>query len=76
MPLLTVALVALLSPVPPQHGAGPMAAAVWLPGFGAALSSIGFGAIIAFNSLLPRNADGAQSGSCSPLSGYRWSRHV
>jgi predicted MFS family arabinose efflux permease len=56
MPLLTVALVALLSPVPPQHGAGPslrtVAAAVWLPGFGAALSSIGFGAIIAFSSLL------------------------
>jgi MFS family permease len=29
-----------------------VAAAVWLPGFGAALSSIGFGAIIAFSSLL------------------------
>ena len=29
-----------------------MAAAVWLPGLGAALSSIGFGAIIAFSSLL------------------------
>jgi MFS family permease len=56
MPLLTVALVGLLSPVPPQHGARPslrtVAAAVWLPGFGAALSSIGFGAITAFSSLL------------------------
>ena len=56
MPLLTVLLVALLSPVPPQHDARPslrtVAAAVWLPGLGAALSSIGFGAIIAFSSLL------------------------
>jgi MFS family permease len=56
MPLLTVLLVALLSPVPPQHNARPslrtVAAAVWLPGLGAALSSIGFGAIIAFSSLL------------------------
>jgi MFS family permease len=56
MPILTVLLVALLPPVPPQHGARPslrtVAAAVWLPGFGAALSSIGFGAIIAFSSLL------------------------
>jgi MFS family permease len=56
MPLLTVLLVALLSPVPPQNGARPslrtVATAVWLPGLGAALSSIGFGAIIAFSSLL------------------------
>ena len=56
MPLLTVLLVALLSPVPPQHGVRPslrtVAAVVWLPGFGAALSSVGFGAIIAFSSLL------------------------
>ena len=56
MPLLTVLLVGLLSPVPPQHDARPslrtVAAAVWLPGLGAALSSIGFGAIIAFSSLL------------------------
>jgi MFS family permease len=56
MPLPTVLIVALLAPVPPQHGAAPsfrtVAAAVWLPGFGAALSSIGFGAIIAFSSLL------------------------
>jgi len=56
MPLVTVLLVALLSPVPAQGGARPsirtVAAAVWLPGFGSALSSIGFGAIIAFGSLL------------------------
>jgi MFS family permease len=56
MPLVTVLLIALLSPVPTQSGARPafktVAAAVWLPGFGAALSSVGFGAIIAFSSLL------------------------
>jgi MFS family permease len=61
MPLVTILFVAPLSPVPPQHGAKPplktVAAAVWLPGFGSALSSIGFGAIIAFGSLL-----GAQRG--------------
>jgi MFS family permease len=56
MPLVTVLLVALLSPVPTADGARPafktVAAAVWLPGSGAALSSVGFGAIIAFSSLL------------------------
>jgi MFS family permease len=56
MPLVTVLLVALLPPVQTQDGARPafktVAAAVWLPGFGAALSSVGFGAIIAFSSLL------------------------
>ena len=56
IPFLTVLVVALLLPVSPQHGARPslrtVAAAVWLPGLGAALSSIGFGAIIAFSSLL------------------------
>jgi len=56
IPLVTVLLVSRLSPVPTQHGARPalktVAAAVWLPGFGSALSSIGFGAIIAFGSLL------------------------
>src|SRR6516165_2939644 len=56
MPLVTVLLVAPLSPVPSQCEARPplktVAAAVWLPGFGSALSSIGFGAIIAFGSLL------------------------
>jgi MFS family permease len=56
LPLVTVLLVARLSPVPPLHEARPprktVAAAVWLPGFGSALSSIGFGAIIGFGSLL------------------------
>ncbi len=56
MPLGTVLLVSLLSPVPQPHGAeAPLksvAAAVWLPGLGSALSSIGFGAVIAFGSLL------------------------
>jgi MFS family permease len=56
MPLLTVLLVFRLSPVAPQREARApfktVAAAVWLPGFGSALSSVGFGAIIAFGSLL------------------------
>ena len=56
LPLLTVLLVIPLSPVPIQRGAqtGIMTAlgAVWLPGFGAALSTVGFGAMIAFSSLL------------------------
>lgn len=56
MPLLTVLLVARLSPVLPQLESKPplktVVAEVWLPGFGSALSSIGFGAIIAFGSLL------------------------
>lgn len=56
MPLLTMLLIAPLSPVPPQREARPplktVIAAVWLPGFGSALSSIGLGMIIAFGSLL------------------------
>jgi MFS family permease len=56
MPLVTLLFVARFSPVPPQHDGRPplkmVAIAVWLPGFGSALSSIGFGAIIAFGSLL------------------------
>ncbi|MGH6641689.1 MAG: arabinose transporter, partial [Bradyrhizobium sp.] len=56
VPLVTVLLVAPLRPVPTQHGARPrlmtVAGAIWMPGLGAALSSIGFGAIIAFSSLL------------------------
>jgi predicted MFS family arabinose efflux permease len=54
--LVAVLVVAPLSPVPPQQGAQPtfmkVARAVWMPGLGSALSSIGFGAIIAFSSLL------------------------
>jgi MFS family permease len=56
MPLVTLIFVMRLSPVPPQQGErAPLktvAAAVWLPGFASALSSIGFGAIITFGSLL------------------------
>jgi MFS family permease len=55
-PLITVLLVAPLAPVPVQRGAqtGLMKVlrAVWLPGFGSALSTVGFGAMIAFSSLL------------------------
>jgi MFS family permease len=56
VPLITVLLVAPLSSVQPQGGARPalikVAGAVWMPGLGAAFSSIGFGAILAFSSLL------------------------
>jgi MFS family permease len=56
VPLVTVLLIAPLSLVPPQGGARPavmkVASAVWMPGLGSALSSIGFGAMIAFSSLL------------------------
>jgi len=56
VPLVTLLFVAPLSPVPPQRGISPAllktARAVWMPGLGSALSSIGFGAIIAFSSLL------------------------
>lgn len=56
VPLIAVLLVAPLSPVPAQQGtrAGVMKvlSAVWLPGFGSALSTIGFGAMIAFSALL------------------------
>lgn len=55
-PLLTMLLVCPLSPISPQRGVRPAlvktARAVWLPGLGSALSSVGFGAIIAFGSLL------------------------
>jgi MFS family permease len=56
LPLATAGLVAALRPVPPQRGARPallkVARMVWMPGLGAALSSVGFGAIIAFSALL------------------------
>lgn len=55
-PLITVLLVAPLAPVPVQRGAQTgllkVLRAVWLPGFGSALSTVGFGAMIAFSSLL------------------------
>src|SRR5258708_25647878 len=53
---MTLLLVGPLRPVPQQNGARPrlmtVAGAIWMPGLGAALSSVGFGAIIAFSSLL------------------------
>ena len=56
LPLITVLLVALLTPVPVQRGAQSgllkVLGAVWLPGVGSALSTVGFGAMIAFSSLL------------------------
>jgi MFS family permease len=56
VPLTTLLLVAPLSAVPPQRGTRPalssVISGVWMPGLGSALSSIGFGAIIAFGSLL------------------------
>jgi MFS family permease len=56
LPLLTLLLVAPLAPVPVHAGAQSgllkVLGAVWLPGFGSALSTVGFGAMIAFSSLL------------------------
>jgi MFS family permease len=56
IPLITTALIAPLSRIPPRRGVQPgiitVAAAVWMPGFGSALSTIGFGAMIGFSSLL------------------------
>ena len=55
-PLATLALVALLQPVAPQRvdraSIFSVLSKVWLPGLGAALSSIGFGVILSFASLL------------------------
>ncbi|MBV9248578.1 MAG: MFS transporter [Acetobacteraceae bacterium] len=56
VPLATILLLAPLAPVPPQRGARPailkVASVVWMPGLGSALSSIGFGTMLAFSSLL------------------------
>ena len=56
VPAAAILLAGLLPSVPPPGGSRPslitMARAVWMPGFGSALSSVGFGAIIAFGSLL------------------------
>jgi MFS family permease len=56
VPLLTVVIIAPLASVPAEGGVWPallsVVGAVWLPGVGSAFSSIGFGAIIAFGSLL------------------------
>jgi MFS family permease len=56
IPLATLLLVLPLSPVAPSAHAPPAVAkvlrAVWLPGLGLALSSVGFGAITTFTVLL------------------------
>jgi MFS family permease len=55
-PLVTLGLVALLRPIAPQRAESAsifsVLSKVWLPGLGAALSSIGFGVILSFASLL------------------------
>jgi MFS family permease len=55
-PVVTLILIAPLRPAAPAHNSGPsflsVAKRIWLPGLGAALSSIGFGAIATFSSLL------------------------
>jgi MFS family permease len=55
-PLLTLILIAPLRNAPPTHKDGPgvlsVAKKIWLPGLGAALSSIGFGAVATFSTLL------------------------
>jgi MFS family permease len=56
IPLATMLLVAPLAPIPPRAGRRShvlaIARVVWMPGLGSALSTIGFGAMIAFSSLL------------------------
>jgi MFS family permease len=55
-PLLTLILIAPLRLATPSRESGPsvlsVAKRIWLPGLGAALSSIGFGSIATFSSLL------------------------
>lgn len=56
IPLATVPLVASLGAVPPRRSGRShlrtVMRTVWMPGMGSALSSIGFGTMIAFSSLL------------------------
>jgi MFS family permease len=56
VPVVALLFAAPLSAVPPLGGHRPslttVTGAVWMPGLGAALSSIGFGAILAFSALL------------------------
>jgi MFS family permease len=55
-PLVTLFLIAPLRPTTAAHKSGPsllsVAKRIWLPGLGAALSSVGFGSIATFSSLL------------------------
>jgi MFS family permease len=61
IPLVTMLLIAPLAAIPPHRGARSgllrVARTVWLPGCGSALSSIGFGTMIAFSSLLSAERD-------------------
>jgi MFS family permease len=61
LPLVTMMLVARLAPVSPRRGARSgllkVAREVWMPGLGSAFSSIGFGVMIAFSSLLSVERD-------------------
>jgi MFS family permease len=56
IPLVTMLVVVPLAPVPSHRGARArllkVVGAVWMPGLGSAFSSIGFGTMIAFSSLL------------------------
>jgi MFS family permease len=56
LPLVTLLFVTPLRPVAPLHRGRPaltrVLGTVWVPGLGAAFGSVGFGAIIAFGSLL------------------------
>jgi len=58
---VTMLLIAPLAAIPPHRGARSgllrVARTVWLPGCGSALSSIGFGTMIAFSSLLSAERD-------------------
>lgn len=55
-PLATLLLIVPLRPVVPVHASGPkfwsVLRQIWIPGVGAALSAVGFGAITTFASLL------------------------
>jgi len=61
IPLASVLVVAPLASVPPRRGARShllrVARAVWLPGLGSALTTFGFGGLIAFSSLLSAERD-------------------
>jgi MFS family permease len=61
IPLASMLVVAPLAAVPPRRGARShllrVARAVWMPGLGSALSTFGFGGLIAFSSLLSAERD-------------------
>jgi MFS family permease len=59
VPLVTLLVVAPLAAIPPARRAGRpalirVARVVWMPGVGSALSSIGFGAVLAFSALIAK----------------------